>query len=153
MKVELGESALHTMRMFDAAGKQVFAFASREPGMLQPVTCQDPEASYRLEGVSPSATVVDGGALELALITVTGSNGVVFPELGSSVGLFPADTPATGRYCDLPREVPFNGRMLEAGRWMAPMAFKDEAERKAYLESTEYRMAVTVASKLVLSPM
>lgn len=152
-KAEFGESASHTTRMFDAAGKQVFSFSSRKPGILQQATCADPEATYRFDGVAPSATVVDGGVLELALITVTGSNGVVFPELGSTPGLFPAGTPTTGRYCDLPREIPFNGRMLEVGRWMAPMAFKDAAERKAYLESSEYKMAVTVAAKLVLSPM
>lgn len=152
-KAEFGESASHATRMFDAAGKQVFSFSSRKPEQVAARICADPEATYRLEGISPSASSADSGKLDLALITVSGSSGIVFPELGSTVGLIPSGTPVTGKYCDLPVDLPFAGRLLSVDRWMDPMAFKDAAERKAYLESAEYKMAATVASKLVLSPM
>lgn len=82
----------------------------------------------------------------LALVTET----KVFGIERSTVSLVPADSPASGKLCELPTALHLDRRMLQSDAWTGYLGSTDAAEHNAYLDSTEYQRAGEVPASLRL---
>ena len=143
------DAATYQLMFFDGHGKAVFnlgLFPDDRAGDGADETCNDPAATYTLHGLSPTSLVVREGTLSLGLLTEKDYFGIT----RSSVGLVPAGSPAAGKLCDLPTAFHLGGKMLQSDAWTGYLGFKDENERSAYLDSTEYQRASEVAASLRL---
>lgn len=148
-KESLAKLARYELRLFDERGKQVFYLISANKGSIfEPNDCSNPESSYIMEGQSPSGLINDAGPLQLALMTFIEPDG----RENSRVGLFPANLPATGRSCDVRLGVDIGERTFYVTEWIAAMGFTGQAERDAYLESSEYANIKKVAASMILTP-
>ncbi|PQZ88632.1 hypothetical protein CQ018_16730 [Arthrobacter sp. MYb227] len=144
------KAAWYDLEFSDARGKTVVSMTIADPAEIVGSDQCTSTGTYRLDGESPSGVVADAGPMKLALMTLIPSDGSA-PI--SQVGLFPGDLPASGDDCAVYGYfVDIQGKKVKVSEWIAPMGFKNQAERDAYLNSPEYMDAQKVAASLKLKP-